>query len=249
MEHGLENEGNGYSIRDRTNAVAKHLLGNPDNTNEDGENITDSVVTALVNTAITRCHTAEVLDEDERTVRHLFEIEEFRREYPALERALARDGFTVEGGELRRTLPEGLDLPKADDEVHLRLSQHGFAVSRTHLDQGIAAHARGEWAGANGQFRTFIESLFDEMAAHLAGNGVPVAGVQRRQWLAHAQPPFFDADLNEWSDDGRGFMESFFRRLHPDGAHPGVSDEEDCTFRLHLVLLVARNLLRRLSQR
>jgi hypothetical protein len=91
LEHGLENEGNGYSIRDRTNAVAKHLLAHPDDTNddtnEDGENITDSVVTALVNTAIARCHTAEELDEDERTVRHLFEIEEFRREYPALERA------------------------------------------------------------------------------------------------------------------------------------------------------------------
>jgi hypothetical protein len=41
-------------------------------------------------------------------------------------------------------------------------------------------------------------------------------------------------------------MQAFFRRLHPAGSHPGLSDEDDSTFRLHLVLLVARNLLRRI---
>jgi hypothetical protein len=32
---------------------------------------------------------------------------------------------------------------------------------------------------------------------------------------------------------------------HPQGAHPGLSDEEDCTFRLHVVLLTGRLLLTR----
>ena len=45
-------------------------------------------------------------------------------------------------------------------------------------------------------------------------------GHQRRQWLAHIQPPFFRAELNEWQDDGRGFIESFYRRLRPRGADP-----------------------------
>jgi hypothetical protein len=35
------------------------------------------------------------------------------------------------------------------------------------------------------------------------------------------------------------------RRLHPQGADPGLSDEDDSTVRLHLVLLVGRQLLRR----
>jgi len=35
-----------------------------------------------------------------------------------------------------------------------------------------------------------------------------------------------------------------YRRLHHHGAHPSLSDENDSTFRLHLVLLVARLLLR-----
>jgi hypothetical protein len=68
---------------------------------------------------------------------------------------------------------------------------------------------------------------------------------QRRTWLAQRDPPFFIAGLNGWDFQGGGFMESFFRRLHPQGAHPGLSAEEDSTFRLHLVLLVGRQLLRR----
>lgn len=53
------------------------------------------------------------------------------------------------------------------------------------------------------------------------------------------------AGLNEWDFQGGGFMESFFRRLHPQAADPGLSDEDDSTVRLHLVLLVGRQLLRR----
>jgi hypothetical protein len=37
-----------------------------------------------------------------------------------------------------------------------------------------------------------------------------------------------------------GFNEGFFRRVQPAGAHPGLSDEGDSTFRLHPVLLVFR---------
>jgi hypothetical protein len=98
------------------------------------------------------------------------------------------------------------------------------------------------------QFRPFIEGLFDEIAAHLAaGEALPEKNEDRRKWLANRQPPFFLADLNEWNGQGTGFMQSFFRRLHPAGAHPGISDEEDSTFRLHLVLLVARVVLRRIG--
>jgi hypothetical protein len=249
LEHGLEAVGSGYSIRDRTNSIAKHLVNNTDATNDDGEAVVDAVVTEIVGVAIDRCRTAEVLDEEGRTLKHEFDVEEFMREYAHLNRALARDGFTVEGGGLRRTLPEMLDLPRADDEVHLLLGQYGFQTSKTHLDQGIAAHVRGEWEGANGQFRTFIEGLFDEIAKYFAqGEAVGETSERRRQWLASRAPPFFMAGLNEWNGQGTGFMQVFFRRLHPAGPHPGLSDEEDCTFRLHLVILVARLVLRRIDQ-
>jgi hypothetical protein len=238
LEYGLERTIRGYSRADRANALGRYLVENPDTPSEDGENLTDAIVAKLVEGAIRASFDGYPRE---------FSFDSFRQNCPALHRGLERDGFTVEDGGLRRALPEILDLPRADDEVHALLDSYGFAVSRGHLDQGIAAHARGDWAAANAQFRPFIESLFDSIAEHLAaGAALPPPGNQRRQWLANRNPPFFLAELNEWNGQGLGFLEGFFRRLHPAGAHPGLSDEDDSTFRLHLVLLVARNLLRRI---
>jgi hypothetical protein len=164
--------------------------------------------------------------------------------------ALERAGFVLgENHDLRRALPAILDLPAADDEVHILLNRHNLAVPQGHLDQAIGAHTRGEWAAANGQIRSFLESLLDE-AAYLLDANAPRGQNQheaRRQRLANLAVPFLSRDLNEWNDDGRGFVNGLFRRLSPQGAHPGLSDEEDSTFRLHLVLLVARLLLGRLD--
>ena len=37
--------------------------------------------------------------------------------------------------------------------------------------------------------------------------------------------------------------------LHTDGSHPGLSDDDHSTVRLHLALITGRALLRRLSNR
>jgi hypothetical protein len=238
LEYGLEEAVGGTSRADRANTLGRYLIKNPRKLGEDGENLSDAVVMALVDRAVRRSFTGYPPE---------FDVMDFAQRFSSLYRGLERDGFTVEGGQLRRTLPDVIDLPKADDEVHALLDRYGFTVSKGHLDQGITAHARGDWAAANAQFRPFIESLFDSIADFLSGGtALPAAGHQRRQWLANKNPPFFMASLNEWSGDGKGFIEAFFRRLHPAGAHPGLSDEEDSTFRLHLVLLLGRHLLRRI---
>jgi hypothetical protein len=165
-------------------------------------------------------------------------------------RSIERDGFTIgEDGVLRRMLPEELDLPTADDEVHLLLDTYRLVTPKGHLDQGIRAHSDGDWAAANSQFRTFLESLFDEIALLVDPTHAPPTstGETRRQLLANLPTPFISRQLNEWSNDGKNFINGTFKRLHPQGSHPGLSDEEDSTFRLHLVLLTARLFLRRLD--
>jgi len=181
-----------------------------------------------------------------------FDYQGFSERYSNLNRALERNGFTVEDAQLRRTLPQALDLPQADDEVHAMLVRFRLDVPAGHLGQAIATHAQGNWAAANAQLRSFVEALFDGIAERLGaslGLAVPQPGNQRRIWLAQLNPPFFLHGLNEWTGQGTGFFEAFFRRLHPQGAHPGLSDEEDSTFRLHLVLLTARSPLTRLADR
>ena len=56
-------------------------------------------------------------------------------------------------------------------------------------------------------------------------------------------------DRNEWTADGRNFLNGLFKMLHTDGSHPGLSDEDHSTFRLHLALITGQALLRRLSNR
>ena len=168
-------------------------------------------------------------------------------------RGLARDGFVVEwvDGEprLRAALPEQLQLPTTDDEVHALLDTLGFKTSAGHLAQAIDAHTRGDWAAANSQLRTFIESLFDEIAfvaEPSRARNLPTAE-NRRALLAEIG--FLATDRNEWTADGRNFINGLFKMLHTDGSHPGLSDDDHSTFRLHVVLVTARAFLRRIHYR
>ena len=165
-------------------------------------------------------------------------------------RSIERDGFIFDkDGTLRRMLPEDLDLPAADDEVHLLLDRHKLATTKGHLEEAVRAHSEGDWAAANSQFRTFLESLLDEVAYLLVPNAPrgQNQGEARREALAQLQQPFLIDALNEWGNQGKNLVNGVFKYLHTQGAHPGRSDQEDSTFRLHLVLLLGRRFLRRLD--
>ena len=169
----------------------------------------------------------------------------------AFARGLARDGYVVAFDEenhrpkLRAALPEELGLPAVDDEVHELLKHFGFSESLGHLGQGIEAHARGDWAAANAQFRTFLEGLFDAIALHKGGDkSAQPSSENRRAWLAKIG--YLAEDRNEWTQDGKNYINGLFKMLHTDGSHPGLSDEDHSTFRLHIVLVTARTFLRRL---
>ena len=166
--------------------------------------------------------------------------------------ALARDGFTLaDDGTLRRAHPCIADLPRADDEVHVLLEELRMDTAKGHLDQAIENHSQGNWAAANAQLRTFIEELFNEIARRIdpTRSTDRSPGHNMRQLLADTDPPFLQESLGEWSQDGKNFINGVFKRLHSKGSHPGLSDDDDSTFRLHLVLIVARHYLRRAQQR
>lgn len=164
-----------------------------------------------------------------------------------LRRALALDGFVEEEGVVRPGIPQGFARGDAEDEITKLLREYGFGIPLGHLEQALSAHSRGDWAAANGQIRTFFDALLDETAARIDPDaaGLP-SGQPRRARLAGRG--FLFRELNEWGDDGRGFVNGLMSRLHPHGAHPGLSDEEDSTFRMHVVLITARLLLIRFAR-
>ena len=211
----------GGAIRGRVREVFRYLKGNPDVKHE-GRFISDLFV--------------------EEALRH--------GKTDALLRSIERDGFVFdEDGVLRRMLPEALDLPAADDEVHELLDEYRLDTTKSHLEQAIRSHSEGDWAAANGQFRTFLESLLDEVAYLLVPNAPrgQHQGEARREALAQLQQPFLSEALREWGNQGKNLVNGVFKYLHTQGAHPGLSDQEDSTFRLHLVLLLGRRFLRRLA--
>jgi len=164
----------------------------------------------------------------------------------AFRRALEVDGFVVSGKTLHRALPVDVELPAAQSEVDRLLAKHGFATAIGHLKEALDAHGRGGWAAANSQIRTFLDALLDDMAIKLDPTAANLGSGQPRRTRLAAQG-FLNRELNEWDDNGLGFINGLTKRLHPKGSHPGLSDEEDSTFRLHVVLLTARLLLTRLD--
>lgn len=162
---------------------------------------------------------------------------------------LNQDGYAVRSGALIPSLPADLDLPGVQSELFRLLDQHHFLTPKSHLEQAIENHARGNWSSSNGQLRNFLEGLLDEIAVRLDPAAADIrAGHERRTRLSLGLRPFLSTDLGEWSSDGKNFVNGLMKRLHPAGPHPGLSDEEDCTFRLHIVLLTGRLLLARFDR-
>lgn len=167
-------------------------------------------------------------------------------------RGLALDGYVVSWAEssraplLRAALPEEIDLPATDDEVHQLLKHYAFNVPLGHLDQAIAAHTRGDWAAANSQIRSFLEGLLDDIALRIdPQKAVQLPTSENRRALL-ADRGFLSKDRNEWTPEGKSYINGLFKMLHTDGSHPGLSDDDHSTFRLHLGLITGRTLLRRL---
>ena len=155
--------------------------------------------------------------------------------------------------ELVRMLPldvPELDFREAESEVMLLLERHGLTVAKGHLTRAISAFNRGEWSSANGELRNFYESYLNEIASSLGYTGSG-DGKAKRDYLGSLQPSFLLVDYNEWNPNNQKpqYVQGLMSRMHPHGGHPGLSEEEDATFRLQISLVTARLFLRRFDQR
>ena len=115
-----------------------------------------------------------------------------------------------------------------------------------HLDQAVEAHTRGDWAACNSQLRTFLESLFDDIARNIRPQEATQRQTSENRRALLADVGFLAVDRNEWTADGKNYINGLFKMLHTEGSHPGLSDEDHSTFRLHIILVTARTFLRRL---
>lgn len=143
-------------------------------------------------------------------------------------------------------MPDFVMLPESSSEVELLLVSNGFEIAKRHLDSARENITQGDWEAANSQCRTFLEALTDAIADNLFGADAAAlpGGLAKRQLLANKG--FLSREKHEFGDgNGQAFLPGLAKLLHPDGAHPGISNQPDAMFRLQAVVVTARWLLKR----
>ena len=166
--------------------------------------------------------------------------------------SLKRDGYVIMDRVVKKMLPKDIEEAQTENQLTLFLRKFDFTISKGHLDQAIKNHSLGNWAGANSQFRAFIESLLIDICNYILPTNTCENAAKAIKLLSHtANPPFLKSELNEIENKNctKPFIEGFWKRLHPEGAHPGLSDENDCTFRYHITIVIAYYFLQRLNSR
>lgn len=177
-----------------------------------------------------------------------------------LDRYLQLDGFALEGETtssfmgngvfeikgLVTSFPDFAELPTTSSELDVLLGKHGLTVASRHLSSAKENIAQADWEAANSQCRTFLEAVTDGIAdkllpAEVAGKS---SGLQKRQLLAaHG---FLSTDKHEFGEGPKQtYLPGLAKLLHTDGAHAGISNQDDAMFRLQAVLVTARWLLKR----
>ncbi|MBU2649212.1 hypothetical protein KKI24_31175 [bacterium] len=224
LEFALENEITGSYIKEKEAAIMRYLIQNPDSIAPSGTPLVQAILEHLVSRFIGFSDPSEW--------------------FPELVNSLDHDGYILDQKGLRRKLPDQLPIASQENELIEILERYEFIVAKGHYEQSVAAHARGDWAAANAQLRSFVEELFDRIAEEIVPGSYNSSHERR---VALAKAGFLKPDLNEWNDDGRGFFQGLWRRLHPQGSHPGLSEKDDCTFRLHMVIVTMHYIARRFA--
>lgn len=176
----------------------------------------------------------------------------FSHKHKPLANSLKRDGYIIKEHTIKKQLPVEIEEAETENELFLLLDKFKFTTTKGHLEQAISNHSQGNWAGANSQFRPFVESLLIDICKSILPNNKCESAASAIKLLSKsASPPFLKSELNEIENSkcDTPFIEGLWKRLHPEGVHPGLSGSEDSTFRYHISIVFAHYLLKRLENK
>lgn len=231
VKYGLDHEATGSNRQNKTTNAALYLIKNPNLPGVIGDNLQFEIIEHIINRSV---QSTAIFDSSKN---------EFI-EYPQLRRLLLRDGFVIEDNNLIRTFDTTIDYSENENLLERLLDKHGFVTAKGHYEQARNNFNRGHWASCNSQLRSYVEEICNAIAEKVTGQPYTDSH-QARIALSQTDPPIFYKNLNEWQDNGKGYFQTFWIRLHPEGSHPGLSNEEDSVFRLNLVQISSLEILRR----
>jgi hypothetical protein len=173
---------------------------------------------------------------------------ELAKIHPLLVNTLLRDGYKTEGFQLNRTIPQELESAKIPDEFIGNLNHFQLAIALGHLEQAQTNYKDGNWAAANAMIRSCFEAVLIFINGRVNPNNPTTSGGEAITKLTNSG--FFREDLNETDKQSQpyGFVGGLWKMLHPHGSHPGLSVEEDSTFRYHISFVTLNYYLKRLRK-
>ena len=151
----------------------------------------------------------------------------FSYTFPSLANSLKRDGYIIKARTIKKLFPEEIEEARTENELFALLRKFNFTITKGHLEQAIQNHSQGNWAGANGKFRPFIESLLMDICKQIAPNNKCDSASSAINILSKTvNPPFLRTELNEVESNNcsKPFIAGLWKRLHPQGTHPGLSE-------------------------
>lgn len=159
--------------------------------------------------------------------------------YNSFQNALRADGLDLVEGRVVPFLSPTVDLAREQGGLEARLDDYKFTVTCNHLDQVIDNTAGGNWEAANGQIRSFLESLCNDIVRSICveDGGAPTGGDARK----HLR------DVGFLSEKESELLKALFAVLHGEGAHPGTSSEDDSHRRRLMAFAMANYYLDRLN--
>jgi len=222
------------SIGKKVTVIVKYLINNPSDKGPNGAILAFEIMEYIIENCT--IYTSDYFDDTDLG---------YTGQHTELEKCLGRDGYILTNEVLRRNIPSQIPIVEQEDELILLLEKYHFDTAKGHYEQAISAHSRNDWAAANAQLRSFVEEFFNKIQTLLYPSEECLSSNEHK--ISLAKNEFFIKEYNEYLFNGTGFVEGFWKRLHPEGSHPGLSEQSDSTFRLHLTVLVIHHFIVRLN--
>lgn len=186
------------------------------------------------------------------------ELLEFKSD-PDFYRYLRLDGYDINFDKMCivENISSYTNTQEKDDYITSFLKEYAFSTSLGHYHQAKSSYIGGNYAALNGQLRTFVESIFQDMAGYIKirerdneniKNINQIDAQQAMTIFAKCEYPIIDINLNEYDANNTGYLQAFWKRLHPAGSHPGLPDLEEALYRFQLVVLTAELLIKRFEK-
>lgn len=144
--------------------------------------------------------------------------------------------------------PDAIPVTTEITALEAELDSRGYTEALEHYRLAVKHFAEQAYPSANGQLRNMVESLIVNLAVDHTGyinTGKANQGGQAIKYLytqGGKAPAAIGKPLPEF--DGGRMLHGIWETLHPNGAHPGLSDADEARLRMQLCTGLARFLLK-----